>query len=225
MPPITYKYTKNREVPAAFWFFVLDKAYQYNVPTFAIPTDTTFIDMYDQCKESYKELRVRIKRFLRTFGEGRFVCDGIVPRPGDDKAGGPHRCALLETSFLPPHPLPCSPRYEDWDAKDARRPFLAPSYQSLFGRDRIADNISQLMDGLAVTPPSGESITLSPGKQVIQACTSGGALRQPSLTTSSSNHEDSSAMRVMNLIRQVEEAAIRRRKKKRACRDSLSANV
>ena len=88
------------------------------------------------------------------FGEGRFVCDGEFSRRCDNKAGGPHCCALLEQ--------PASvKRYEDWDAPDARFDLMSPRSTPYSMRRTTGinipsvmgiDEVSSLVSGLSISP-------------------------------------------------------------------------
>ena len=99
-----------------------------------------------------------MRAYVRQFGEGRFVCDGVMARRGDDKAGGPHCCALLKQERVPP-----PPRYEDWDAPDARFDDRVlphpPSYKYVYGARASfsstvtgIEEVSRLVNGFTISP-------------------------------------------------------------------------
>ena len=166
MAPKIYKYFLINQVPAAFWFYVLNMSHRYTLSREYVATDEAFIGTYETFKRDYEGLRGRVRGFVRLFGEGRFVCDGEMPRRGDE-AGGPHRCALLEQA-PPPYEL----RYEDWDALDARFDQVSlhpPSFRSLYGEAQLAvegaaEEVTSLVSGLSIsssTPPVTVSVQAS----------------------------------------------------------------
>ena len=104
MPPTTYKYTHLYQVPVAFWLYILDIAYKFNMTNAEVASDETFISNYDNYRGAYRHLRGRVRGYVGKFGEGSFVCDGVMVRHGDDKAGRPHCCALLKQEHVPPPP-------------------------------------------------------------------------------------------------------------------------
>ena len=136
--PTTYTYTRNSDIPSFFWLFVLVTAYSRCMSHASVRNSLIFQEKYQKVRGSYSELRDRLKQCFKTFGVSKFVYDGILPDPGDDKAGNLDDCRMLASMIakaaataavtsrvtLNHHPPYSSDEEDDWDMETEDAPLL-----------------------------------------------------------------------------------------------------
>ena len=86
-PPQLYRYMKRKDIPTAFWLFVLDKAIYWDQGPFEIKDDEEVSEEWVDVKPIYKELRSRLLHCFELNKYAIFIADGYRPQPNDDKAG------------------------------------------------------------------------------------------------------------------------------------------
>ena len=83
----TYHYFANKDVPSAFWLFVLDKAIYWDQSPRVIKDDEEVQVEWEDVKGRYQNLRRRIKWNVVHNGKASFWANGYYPNSvgSDDK--------------------------------------------------------------------------------------------------------------------------------------------
>ena len=79
-----YWYWKSRDVPSAFWLFVLDKAVFWDQSALVIKDDEEVQEEFEDVRGAYKELQWRLREQLDSDSRVLFIANG--------KSMGPWRC-------------------------------------------------------------------------------------------------------------------------------------